>query len=276
MNFFKSKLLTLVLVLCLVFTIFIGTTSNNKGNVGSVQNVITSIVSPIQKFTYTAGQRVADIFRYIKSLSELKNENENLTTKINELNQKLVDYDRLKRENDEMNKLLGFKNSRSDLKFVGANVIGKVGDNWFDAIIIDIGEDDGVKKGQYVISGNGLVGQVIETAKTTSKVMTILDDKINIPAKVSSTGEDGIVNGAGEGMDKKCKINYLANDTKTKPGDAVVTSNIISDDNIIIPSNILIGFVEKVEDDKPNLVKTAYVKPVVDFSTLEKVMLIIR
>lgn len=277
MDFLKNKLLTIVLVLCLAFTIFIGFTASKKSNIGTIQEAITSTVAPVQKYFYTAGQRISNIFYFITSISSTRKENTQLKLEVDGLREKLVDYDRFKRENEEMNNMLKFKNSHPELTLKGANVIGKVGENWFNILLLDVGESDGVHKDQYVINSQGLIGQVIETTNSTSKVITIIDEKANIPIKISSTGEDGMLAGvSSNGSKSECKINYLPIDTKANVGDAVVTSNILNNENSVMPKDILIGFIERIEDEKPNLVKSAYIKPVVNFSRVEKVMIIIK
>lgn len=275
MNFLKNKLLTIVLVLCLVFTIFVGITANRKGNSGIFQQIITGAVSPVQKYVYMAGQRVSNMFYFISSIAMTRKENIDLENQIQELNSKLIDYDKYKRENVELSSLLGYKNNNLDTKYISANVIGKVGENWFNLLVLDVGENHGVKKGEYVINGQGLIGQVTEVNINSCKVVTILDTKANIPAKISSNGDSGLVFGMdGGSLNNLCEINYLPPDTKTHNGDLVLTSNTITDVNSLVQENILIGTVTSVEEEKTNLIKIAYIKPAVDFSKLEKVMVI--
>lgn len=277
MDFLKNKLLTIVLVLCLAFTIFVGFTASKKGNTGTIQEVLTSTIAPVQKYFYIAGQRISNIFYFITSISSTRKENTQLKLEVEELRKKLVGYDSFKRENEEINNMLNFKNSHPELTLKGANVIGKVGDNWFNIILLDVGELDGIHKDQYVINSQGLIGRVIETTSSTSKVITIIDEKANIPIKISSTGEVGMLTGVtSNGSKSECKITILPIDTKANIGDAVVTSNILNNENSVVPQDILIGFIERIEDEKPNLVKSAYIKPVVNFSRVEKVMVIIK
>lgn len=277
MDFLKNKLLTIVLVLCLAFTIFVGVSASKKGNFGTIQETITTAIAPVQKYFYTAGQRISNIFYFISSITSTRKENTELKQEVDGLRQKLVDYDKFKRENEEINNMLKFKNSHPELTLKGANVIGKVGENWFNVLLLDVGEADGVHKDQYVINSQGLIGQVIETTNSTSKVITIIDEKANIPIKISSTGEDGMLTGvSSNGSQSECKITYLPVDTKANVGDAVVTSNILKNESSVMPQDILIGFIDRIEDEKPNLVKSAYIKPVVNFSRLEKVMVIIK
>lgn len=277
MDFIKNKLLTIVLVLCLAFIIFIGVTAGKRGNKGGIQEAITSVVAPVERYVYSAGQRIGNIFDFVKSISSTRKENIELKNKVDALNKKIVEFDRYKRENEELNRMLEFKNSNPKLKTKGANVIGRIGENWIKMIILDVGESDGVKKGQYVITSQGLVGQVYETNKNISKVITIIDENSNVPVKISSTGDEGMLCGVGGGIKEgQCKVNYLPIDTKVSIGDAVVTSNILNNSEISIPQDVLIGFIDRVEDEKPNLIKSSYLRPVVNFTRLEKVMVIIE
>lgn len=275
MNFLKNKLLTIVLVLCLVFTIFVGVTANRKGNSGIFQHVITGAVSPIQSYVYMAGQRVSNMFYFVSSIASTRKENVDLKNEIQVLNSKLIDYDRYRRENVELSGLLGYKNNNLDTKYVSANVTGKVGENWFNQLLLDVGQNQGIKKGEYVVNGQGLVGEVSEVNINSCKVITILDERANISGKVSSNGDSGLVIGTSSNSeDRLCEINYLPPDTKTHKGDMVVTSNVITEGNSLVQENVLIGTVTTVEEEKTNLIKIAYIKPAVDFLKLEKVMVI--
>jgi rod shape-determining protein MreC len=275
MNFLKSKLLTIVLVLCLVFTIFVGITANEKGNNGMFQRIVTGTISPVQKYVYMAGQRISNMFYFVSSIAMTRKENIELRNQIVELDSKIIDYDKFKRENTELNSLLGYKNNNSNTNFISANVIGKVGENWFNLLILDVGENQWIKKGEYVVNGQGLVGQVTEVSFNSCKVVTILDNKANIPGKISSNADSGLVIGTDEtSTDRLCEINYLPPDTKTHKGDLVLTSNTITDVNNLVQENVLIGTVTAVEEEKTNLIKVAYIKPAVDFSKIEKVMVI--
>lgn len=279
MNFLKNKLLTIVLVLCLAFTVFIGLSASRGENTGVFQEVITTVVEPIQRYAYTAGQRIGGMFNYVTSLGSIKSENEKLTKEVEALNKNLIELDKYKRENDELKQMLTFKSNAENAKLntVGAKVIGKVGENWFNTIIIDRGSKDGIKKGQYVITGTGFVGKVKEVSDSTSKVITILDEKVNIPIKISSTGESGMVSGVGtSSRDKQAKVRFIKLDSKIKAGDKIVTSNVLSSDDELAQENILVGTVTLVEEEQTNFIKVAYIKPEVDFSTLENVMVIVK
>ncbi len=275
MDFIKNKLLTIVLVLCLAFTIFIGITAGRDGNTGTIQQIISGAISPVQKYVYAAGQRISNVFYYISSIASTREENSELKTRVQELNGKLVDYDRYTRENEQLNGLLKFKDEHADLSMVGANVTGRVGENWFHIITLDVGENDGVKEGQYVTDGKALVGKVYETTANTSKVITVMDQSANIPAMIATTGDTGVVSGLGNsGSETQCRMKYVPLTSTAKVGDAVVTSNVVSDESHIVPSDIFIGYIQSIEDDEAKLMKVVYLDPVADLSRLEKVLVI--
>lgn len=273
MDFLKNRLLTIILVLCLVLTIFIGITANNRSNEGAMQGVINSAIAPIQKQVYNAGQRIYNIFSFLSSISTLRKENIELKNQLQDLKLKLVDYERIKLENAELNKLLQYKNG-GDFKYISANVIGKVGDNWFNIIILDVGSNDGVKKGCYVKAADGLVGKVIEVNSNTSKVMTILDENIKMPVTINETSDEGLL--VGNNDDKLCKVAFLPSETKADKGNIVITSNITTSSDVLVPSGIIVGTIERIEYEKINLSKTAYIKPAVDFSKIRKVQVLVK
>lgn len=276
MDFLKNKLLTIVLVLCLAFTVFVGITANKKSNSGIIQGIVTSTISPVQKYIYIAGQRIGNMYYFVTSIATTRKENISLKAELEKANQKLVEYDKFKRDNQSLSEMLNFKNNHPDFGMVGANVVAKVGENWFDTIIIDAGSRDGIKKGNYVVTGQGFAGIVIEVDYNSSKVRTLLDASSSVPGKLSSTGEGGIITGiSSTSKEKYCRINYLKFDTKAKVGDLVVTSNIITDESSFVKSDIIVGSITKIEDEK-NLSKIAYIKPAIDFSKLDKVMVITK
>ena len=64
-------------------------------------------------------------------------------------------------------------------------------------LVIDKGVDDGVSEGQVVVDADGIVGQVIKPANSTSFVMMITDPNHGVPVIISRTGLHGIAYGTG-------------------------------------------------------------------------------
>ena len=116
--------------------------------------------------------------------SDVRVENQELKTRVAELEAQLLDYSEIKRENERLRDLLGFDTQSGQLEVVSAHVIGQAPGHWFSIFVIDIGQSSGVKVDMPVVNGDGLVGRVVATGSNWSRVMAIID---------SSSGVSGIV-----------------------------------------------------------------------------------
>lgn len=269
----ENKLLSIIIVLSIVFIVFVGLTASRRDRVSVFEGVVGNVLSPVQKYLYIGGERISNLFSFIGNISTIKNENEILKEKNIDLENQLVDYEDMKQENDRLQQMLNFQNDNKDYKYtyVGANVIGNGSGNWYDMIIIDKGSNQGIKKYYPVVTGEGLVGQVVNVGANWSEVLTIVDEKSRVSGSVSRTADEGMVQGTADiAGEKNCKMLYLDANSSVKQGDNVVTSQLSK----FFPKNIRIGVVLDVESDSTNFTKTVTVKPSVDFTKLQEVFVI--
>lgn len=267
----QNRLLSIVIVLSIVFVIFIGLTASRRDRVSIFEGVVGNVLSPVQKYLYIGGQRISNLFSFVANLSSISKDNSDLKVKTTELENKLVDYETLKAENDRLRGMLDFKNENNSYSFLGANVVGKGSGNWYDVFIIDKGSSQGVKKYYPVVTSQGLVGQVMDVGPNWSKVLSIVDEKSRVSGASSRTGDQGIIQGIpGLNGEKNCKMMYLPAASEIKDGDFVVTSGVSK----FFPKNIKIGTVVEVNDEQAEFTKSAVIKPSVDFTKLEEVFVI--
>lgn len=268
----KNKLAATVIVLSVAFLGVIIYTINNEEK-GAVSSGVGSAINPLQKVVYSINNKIKGTLDFFLNFSEVKNENDELTKENIELQNKLLEYDTLKEENDRLREVLNFKNSKNDYSYIGCNIIGYSGESYSDGYIIDKGENDGILKGMVVIADKGLVGQVTSTGTNWAIVESLLNENIAISVKVNSTGETagilkGYVTRSNSGL---TKITNLSLDSEIKEGDVIVTSGL----GQVYPKDIRIGEVVSVESDEIKVMKTAIVKPYVDFDKLEDLFVII-
>jgi rod shape-determining protein MreC len=269
----ENKLLSTVIVLSIVFVVFIGLTASRRDRVSIFEGVVGNVLNPVQKYLYIGGQRINNFFGFIGNITTIKSENDTLKAKNEELENKLIDYESIKSENDQLKELLEFKDENKDgmYTYVGASIIGKGSGNWSDIFIIDKGSNQGVKKYYPVVAGKGLVGQVIEVGPNWSKVLSIVDEKSRVSGVISKTGDQGMIQGiSGLSSEKNCRMLYLPADADVQKGDWVVTSDLSK----FYPGKVKIGTIEEIIDDNTEFVKSAIIKPSVDFTRLEKVFVI--
>ena len=268
----KNKLAATVIVLSVAFLGIIIYTMNNEQK-DAISSGVGSAINPLQKVVYTINDKIKNGLDFILNFSKIKEENEELTKENIELKNKLLEYDKFKEENDRLREVLNFKNSKNNYSYVGCEIIGYSGESFSDGYIIDKGENDGLKKDMVVISDKGLVGQVTSTGSNWAIVKSLLNENIAVSVMVDSTREtSGILKAyitrTNSGL---TKLTNLPVNSEIKEGDVILTSGL----GQIYPKEIRVGEVISVETDEIKVMKTAIVKPYVDFDKLEELFVVI-
>jgi rod shape-determining protein MreC len=207
--------------------------------------------------------------KYINRISGLyyiDSEKSDLKRMVRELENDLAELEENRLENERLRRLLGFKQKLGKVS-IPALVIGRDPNNWSSVVFIDKGVNDGIAKDTVVISGQGLIGRVRESGKTSSKVMLINDVDSKVGAIVQRNREQGLLVGTPGGA---CKLIYLSFDSDVSEGDKILTSGMGG----IYPKEILIGDVASVAKEKGRMYKYAIVEPSSELSKLEEVLCI--
>jgi len=274
LNFLKNKYFNLVLA-TVVLIVVIRISMNKSDSFMGIRNIVSVPLSPVQEFLTNAGQRVEDFFTLFKEIKNLKEENEILKIKVNELEKENRELKSYKDKIDELKQALNLKDKFEDYEVIGANVIAKEPGNWFYIFKIDIGLKDGVEVDYPVVSStNGLVGRVISVDNTSAKVMSIIDENSTVSGwVVKSGGSHVIVRGdlllKEEGL---CSINYITINVDVAIGDVIETSGLGG----IYPKGIIIGRVKEIRESNSELERNAIIQPEVDFKGLQEVFVLKR
>ncbi|MGL5379374.1 rod shape-determining protein MreC [Clostridium sp.] len=272
MKFFKNKLAVTIIVLSVAFLGIIIYTVNSDQK-GALSSGVGSVVSPLQKIVYKVNDKIKGTMDYFLNFSNVKEENEKLTGENIELQNKLLEYNKLKEENERLREVVNFKNSKNNYDYLGCEIIGYSEGNFANGYIIDKGENDGLKKGMVVIVDKGLVGQITTTGSNWAIVENLINENIAVSVMVNSTRETtGILKGyRSNGSEKLTQVTNLPMDSEIKPGDVIVTSGL----GQVYPKEVRIGEVVSVETDDIKVMKSAIVKPYVDFNKLEELFVVI-
>ena len=263
----KFKKTGLIATVALIIIVIIG----KKYNIPVISTGVSYILYPIQKSIIFISSRSSDMTYYFKNRYELADENKNLKQENEKLvyeNTLLAEY---KNENNNLKDILDMKQRYRDYQGVGASIIGKEPGNWYKVFNIDKGTQHNVSENSVILANGGLVGHVLSATPISGKVLSIIDDRSSVSAKIVRTGDTGILRGdielASLGL---CKLEINIESEIVK-GDQVITSHLSS----IYPPGIPIGTVEEIEQGKNGLTQYAYIKPIVDFKHLEQTLVII-
>ncbi len=268
---FSSKSLLIGFsVLCVTF---IGASFFTDKLTTPVRNVVSLVIVPFQKGMNNLGLWTSDKVATLQEMSEVMEKNESLQAQVDDLTE---ENNQLKQDSYELSRLRDLY--ELDEKYpgytkVGARVIGKGTDNWFNVFTIDKGSDDGIEVDMNVISGGGLVGIVTQVTPNSAQVRSIIDDNSNVSGMLIDTGDICNVKGDLKLMDQGLiGLSHIKKDVVMRDGDKIVTSNI-SDKYL---EGILIGYVKDVTPDSNNLTQSGYLVPVVDFEHLQEVLVILE
>ena len=178
------------------------------------------IVSPIQYIVRTPSNFFNNILEETESIAQLESKIVRLEkdNKMMKMNLQRIDIledevSRLRSINRVMSKK--FENIQI-AKVIQGDVIPDK-----ESIKINIGSNDNIMIGQTVMGTNGLIGQIVEVALYSSKVLLITDVNSNVPAIITRTGKQVIIKGRSQ--DNLLEISYT-DDTDIKSGDLIVTS----------------------------------------------------
>jgi rod shape-determining protein MreC len=120
-----------------------------------------------------------------------------------------------------------------------------------------------------VISPKGVVGRVIgNPAAHASRVQLVIDHSAAAGALTERTRAGGMVTGGDR--QPPLAMELVSNLADVKSGDVVVTSGVDG----IYPKGYIIGTVE-ASDRGPGLYRVITVRPAVDFSSLEEVLVVL-
>nr|WP_297003737.1 rod shape-determining protein MreC [uncultured Dialister sp.] len=215
-----------------------------------------------------AGENGMDIFKNVisnwKELEHLRRENESLKTEQNK-------YSEILAENIRLRELLKFKRGYTSYHLSGASVIGRDYGGWTHTILIDRGSDSGLRKYMPVIVPGGLIGFVSEVYINSSRVQLLLDPRTTVGGIVQRPASRVVSMVTGNsGNPGYLAIMSLPREADVIKGDTIVTSGYGG----VYPKGIVIGTVEKVNNEGSDGTQSAEIKPAADFSHLEEVFVI--
>lgn len=201
----------------------------------------------------------------LKEVSRLKEEN-------TELSLKLLEYEKLLRENESLRKLLEIENTFQHYNLAHGKIIVRSHDNYTKTFVIDIGTADGVKQGQTVVHKDGLVGYISKAEKNTSTVVTILDPKTSVSVIIPTVETAAILSGNLEmKQNNTLKLEAIEIGSEISIGDTIYTSGLGQMYEAAIP----IARVIKNEFKKTDSQRYAICEPLVDISNINEVSVII-
>ncbi|AEV20244.1 rod shape-determining protein MreC [Geobacillus sp. G4] len=271
---FGNKRLIFLLVSIVILVMLIGFSLRSREELTWPEQFVKDTVGFVQLLFGKPAEEIAGFFENVSDLRRTYKENELLKARLEEYAALETEVEALRQENERLRALLDKKESLRDFVSIQATVIGRNPDRWRETIIINKGEQHGVKKDMAVITPAGLVGKVQHASQFTSTVqlLSALDQNNRISAYIQ--GKENVF-GLIEGYDEKRRellLGEIPIDAKVEKRQKVLTSGLGG----VFPKGLPIGEVTEVKPDQYGLTKVVYVKPFANLYDIDDVMIVKR
>jgi rod shape-determining protein MreC len=195
----------------------------------AANRVLSAITGTIGSYTDLRGVREEN--------AALKQENDELTAQLNDISEKRSESDRLRAE-------LGLP-ARPPYRTVAANVISRDVTVWFKRLTIDRGTLDGDSKNMTVATATGIIVRVISVGPNYAQVQVITDVNAGVGVMLQGSRTAGELKGLG--TSPRCELRNIPSSEEVPVGESVVTTGL----DRIYPKGLMVGTIERVEDN-PN------------------------
>ncbi len=188
-----------------------------------VRRTLNTVITPIQRsvdLPYAVAHWASSAFA---SRQALREENEALRARVLILEAQTLKLASLSAEVSRLRDLLN-ASGVVDESVVVAEIIGVDPDPYVHEVIINKGTVSGAFVGQPVLDSKGLLGQVIDTSKYTSRVLMISDSSHAVPVQVNRNGIRAIAFGGGS-LDL-LELVDVSETTDIQVGDLLVSSGL--------------------------------------------------
>jgi rod shape-determining protein MreC len=120
-----------------------------------------------------------------------------------------------------------------------------------------------------VVNASGVVGRLVSVSPNYAKVLLIIDQNSAVDCIIQRSREKSIVKGF---TSKICKLDYVVKTSDVVVGDKVITSGM----GRVFPKGLPVGEVIEVGSRPGELFKDIKIRPMVDFSKLEELLVILK
>lgn len=257
----------IITLIILVLLIFLSNIQTDK--LSFLESAISSIVTPIQRVSTDLKNKIQGNSAYFSDIESLQTENEQLKNRNSELEVQLRELESIKADNVILQEYMSLTQKYADYNTIPANIINKDVSNYSSDLVINVGKNDGIEVNMTVIADKGLVGHIISVTNHTAKVQVIVDSASTVSCNISTTEESIICKGTIEN-NQILRASYIPTGAELIYGDNVYTSGIGG----IYRKGILIGTVDEIITTSNVTDRYAIIKPAVDFSTVDTVLVI--
>lgn len=219
-----------------------------------LRSTLSTVLSPVYFLAELPWQSSRFVDETFSTREQLKEKATVLERRVLELSQASQQYLTVREENARLRALLGSR-ERLGRDVLVAEIIGVLPGADRHELVIDKGHADGIKDTLAVIDEYGMVGQVVETARSSSRVLLVSDPSHALPVQIVRNNLRGIVSGTGR-LDV-LQLDYVPDSADIREGDVLVSSGLAGR----FPGGYPVGVVSAVTSGQGEAFAQVQVRP---------------
>jgi len=215
-----------------------------------------------------AADRLASLWHASEEVERLRQEQRALRETIARL------QSQLQRSEVRLRDFTAFENYRDRLpertiRVVPADVVAADPSPWRHEVIVNRGNNDGVREGTPAVWGNSIVGRVVAVQPTAARVRLLNDPLSGLKVRIARTGDVGLLRGTGS-RNGLLAVEWL-HLNRPRKGDFVVTAGI----EPAVPPGLVAAEVVRASTRKPHLFFQAEARPLIELDRLSELLLVV-
>jgi rod shape-determining protein MreC len=274
----RRRIVIGILVLASLVLISLSFRSDGSGPLGGVQSAGSTVLRPFAVGFERVAQPFRDVYGWADSLLTARSDADELRAEVREFRQRAIQSEFALQENVYLRELLAYIDGPrfpADFDPVPAEVIGRDGGAFTQAITLAVGADNGVRANDPVVTADGLVGVVTRVTTGTARVQLLTDEEAAASAIDLRTGATGIVRHA-RGTRETLVLDRVRKQDVVRPGNEIVTAGWRAGAlSSLYPKGIPIGRVTSVGQTDTDLFQQVQIDPYVDFGALDAVIVLV-
>lgn len=264
-NNIKYAIISIILVLIVLIGITSFNISKEDRNLNFFEKTIKDTTTFISKVVTSP----------INLFKDKNSTNKKLKEKADKADMYYAQIKELQKEVNDLKKTLELNATLSEYTTINSTVVNRNIGYWYNNLTIDKGSKNGIKKGDAVVTNEGLIGKVVNVSNFSSSIKLLTSDEISNKISVKVEDEGNFYYGLLIGYNKKRKVYEIEGITdykKLKEGDMVTTTGLTD----YFPSGLLVGKVSKIVKDEYDLSSIVEVTPAVNFENISTVVVLNR
>ena len=237
------------------------------GYFSSASSVLSQSLIEVQTWVSQRYLTIRDIASAPSDVVSLQNRNSQLEAEISGLQTQVIQLQQQLKDTEVLAALVDFSQSNPESVYKAASVVGRDPSPFLHYVIINVGSNDGIRRGMPVVTNQGLVGRIDAVIADASRVQLVTDPSSAVNVRLQNADTDALLVGSVTG---DVSLEMISQDIEVQEGDVVLTSGLGGD----YPADLLVGQLINLRKRDYELFQQATVQSTVDFARLEIVLVI--